>query len=306
MALLNTGLDAKVNKPVENTYAGFNTIQAMPNYPPYSLPLISELSGRVIFAGGIPHAISASAFAQDVFACDLDQVVIGLYSEVIETMLKTPSRQRFAELFNQQMETVLTSKAAEGRSVALSPQAYLPFLNHDDFYDAVRENVGKVKIVHGNIVDLLKELKSEGVAASVIDYNNVPEYIRDWSLLFKEPPLQKGGVIFFGKRDKTVYEMPDGTIHPGVLQKGLIGNDSYAPKDGRAVEVLDALRKFGFSPFTAETIFTAQVTECGVTYDMQKATGSALIRTFEQEFITPKLRKGAIQAHNLFIAQYTK
>lgn len=309
MAMQNQSLDLKLEKTGADKCLCLNTIQATPNYPPYSLPVISQRQGGVfVFAGSIPHALSASLFAQNVFACDLDKVVVDLYNAAIAAMAKTPSRQRFAELFNILVGDVQTSKAAEERSVALGPRAYLPFLNHDEVYDSVRENVCKVKIKHGNIVDLLKELKSNGTAATVIDFNNVPEYIDDWSLLFAEPPLQRGGVVFFGKRDKTAYQLPDGKIHPGQLRKGIRGTYAAAPEGGTAIDVLKALESFGFKPFTAETVVNVTPTKSGARYDIRSINGNARINVLEERFAPtqsagPDSRIVVGGTHNLFVAQ---
>ena len=311
MTVQNQGLDGKLNGTGGNTYLGFNTVQAIPNYPPYSLPFISQQQGTVVFAGSIPHALSASPFAQSVFACDLDKVVVDLYRRAIAAMAKIPSRQRFADFFDRLVRDVRSSKAAEEHSVALGPQAYLPFLNHDEFYDMVRENIAKVTIVHGNIVDLLTDLKSSGVAAAAIDFNNVPEYVYDWGLLFEKPPLQPGGVVFLGKRDKTAYQMPDGKIHPGQLTKGIKGTYAAAPEGGTAIDVLRALGNFGFRPFSAEAVVNITPTSSGSRYRTLNADGNVKITVLEEKFAPaqsadPSNRIVIGGTHDLFIAQYTK
>lgn len=219
----------------------WHLMQAVPNYQPYAIKVAQIMGGNAVFIANIGQALSASPFANVVLACDIDLETVQFYQKVLEAMVATPVRADFLPQFN----AMLNEHKGRERAVAVGALENIPFLANDWFYTAVRENYQRVAISNEDALSLLGRLRRNRLKARVIDFNNVMEYLPDWNEALSDLPLERGGVVFIGKRDETVYKMPNGRLNPGILTKGLEGRDAVAPSGATAISVRQAVKQFG-------------------------------------------------------------
>lgn len=281
-------------KPV-NEYVFSNLLQLIPNYPPYAMEIVNNRrGGKAVFGGNIAQALSASPFVDEVLACDIDSELTEFYKRLVEIMKETPQREDFLRQFNETLERYRTN----GRTLATGHITHVPFLVHDEFYRNVREELGKVKIHTGDEQEFLDWLRGRNYKADLIDDNNLPEYVKNWISLFSRPPLKEGGIRLFGKRDRDVYTMPDGSLHPGTIERGIGGYVCAPPKTGEKKDVLEVLKNLGYAPIDAPIVYRASWDPSNVRYEERGSNGLAKIWVVE---LNQRLSGGT---HNLFTLQY--
>lgn len=255
-------------------------MQATPNYPPYAMEIVGERGGEAVFGGNISAAMLASLNADIVLACDLNPHVVEFYRHLVEEMKATESAEDFSRKFNEMLDAYKRS----GVIVSTGPLSFLPFVIDPDVYQLVRPNLGKLQIHQGDFTEFIGWLRDEGRKASVIDANNIPEYVNDWRRLFANPPLEDGGITLFGKRDRKAYLLPDGSIHPGKISRGINGHAAVAPEDGmETITVAEAMAQIGYAQISVPLISNIRETKEGkLTYSTEQSLGVRNIILIEE------------------------
>ena len=115
-----------------------------------------------------------------------------------------------------------------------------------------------------SILQYIIEINKTGVQASLIDFNNVLQYVESWGDVLAKPPLKEGGVILIGMNGmnkSTIYELPGGVFHPGEVvpdSSGFAGTKVQKPEGSIGRDVVDVLERGGYKLLDKNRIMAAE------------------------------------------------